>query len=122
MKNEQTASLSNRETEILELVAIGLSAEEIADKLCRSPETIRKTISNIKIKKNLQKATELAAEYWCSVFGTSLEEQKKQILAAMMLAVVIFSLPFEHYEAVRIRRSYRRIYKTETKIIYQKEA
>jgi len=122
MNNENYIPLTNRESEILELTAIGLSAEEIADKLNRSPETVRKIISNIKIKLNLQKATELAAAYWCHILGTSLEEKRKQILAAIMFFIVSISLPFEHYEATRIRRTSRQMYKTETRIIYRKEA
>lgn len=84
--------LTVREDEILRLHSIGLTPDEIADRLCISRETVRKTICNIKIKLQLQKASELAAYYWCNYFGTSLEEQRKQILSACLCLVFIFNL------------------------------
>ena len=56
--------LSHREEEVLSML-FGYSAKEIADALCISPETVRKTIANIKLKTGLQKATELVAWFFC---------------------------------------------------------
>ena len=85
--------LTRRENEILACTAIGLSAKEIADHLCRSEFTVLKTISNVKAKVGLQKSTELAACYWIWRFGCGLtfNELKKQILASIMSVFIIFS-------------------------------
>lgn len=95
--------LSTREEEILQLHSIGLTPDEIADKLYRSRETIRKTICNIKIKLNLQKASELTAYYWCKFFGVSFEEQKKSILSACVCLLVLFTLSIDSFDKRRFR-------------------
>ena len=100
--------LTTREEEILQLHSIGLTPDEIADKLCRSRETIRKTICNIKIKLRLQKASELTAYYWCEFFGASFEEQRKSILSACGCLLVLFTLSVNNLDKKRIRFRFRR--------------
>jgi DNA-binding CsgD family transcriptional regulator len=51
--------LSKRENQVLGLVAVGLTPDEIGDRLYISRETVRKTICNVKCKLSLGKATEL---------------------------------------------------------------
>ena len=102
--------LTRRENEILACTAIGLSAKEIADHLCRSEFTVLKTISNVKAKVGLQKSTELAASYWIERLGCGLtfSELKKQILASIMSICLIFScLNFD--ASRRTGRGYRLI-------------
>ena len=53
--------LSIREQEILELVAAGLTNQEIADKLIISPETVKKHTGNIYGKLGVSNRTEAAA-------------------------------------------------------------
>lgn len=81
--------LSRRETEILSLNAVGLSAKEIAQRLFISPETVRKTFSNAKEKTGLNKASELASYFTCFMNGINYDEFKKQIIAASMLLIFI---------------------------------
>lgn len=102
--------LTAREEEILQLHSIGLTPDEIADKLYRSRETIRKTICNIKIKLNLQKSSELTAYYWCEFFGSNFEEQRKQIISALFLLIMAFSVPVEKIETRKYRTSKRNNY------------
>ena len=93
--------LSKRENQIFELTAHGFAADEIADKLCRSTETIKKTISNIKEKLGLQKATELTAHYWCTKFGECFEAHRKAIISVSFLMLVIFANPLQTEETRR---------------------
>jgi len=85
-------NLSKRETQVLSYCAVGLSAKEIADRICRSPETVRKTIANVKLKSGLQKATELTAFYICRYFGDEYEDFRRRILAVCMLALLLTSV------------------------------
>ncbi|MBB4036608.1 DNA-binding CsgD family transcriptional regulator [Dysgonomonas hofstadii] len=109
--------LTTREEEILQLHSIGLTPDEIANKLYRSRETIRKTICNIKIKLNLQKASELTAYYWCEFFGASFVEQRKSILSACTCLLVLFTLSVDNFDKRRFRIRHREEY-TEFVIIY----
>jgi DNA-binding CsgD family transcriptional regulator len=84
--------ITRREKQVLSLVAIGFSADEIGDALFISPETARKTICNMKIKLRLSKVSELTAYYWCEAFGTSFEEKKRQVLLAVLSLVLIFAM------------------------------
>jgi DNA-binding CsgD family transcriptional regulator len=53
------APLTQREMEVLRLVAKGLSEREVADKLFISPHTAHRHLSNIRLKLNV--ATQAAA-------------------------------------------------------------
>lgn len=56
--------LTERENEVLELVAQGMSNGEIADRLYLSHGTVRNLISSILDKLNLRDRTQLAVHYW----------------------------------------------------------
>ena len=56
--------LSERENEILSLVAAGLSNNEIAAKVYLSQGTVRNTVSTILDKLGLRDRTQLAVHYW----------------------------------------------------------
>ena len=57
--NAPNAPLTQREMEVLRLVANGLSEREVADKLFISPHTAHRHLSNIRLKLNV--ATQAAA-------------------------------------------------------------
>ena len=106
--------LTTRESEILAYTAVGLSAKEMAGKPHRSQETIRKTLSNIKQKLGLQKATELTAYYFCERMGKDFSEVRKQILASCLL--LLFAIGNIHSATmVRIRQA-RRINRIEHRL------
>jgi DNA-binding CsgD family transcriptional regulator len=109
--------LTAREEEILQLHSIGLTPDEIADKLYRSRETIRKTICNIKIKLNLQKASELTAYYWCEFFGASFVEQRNSILSACACLLLLFTFSVDNFDKRRFRIRSRKEC-TESTVIY----
>lgn len=89
--------LTTTQRKVLELTSIGLSAKEISDKIGATTNTVNTHLKNIKERLELQKVSELTAYYWCALFGTSLEDQKRQILAAVMLAIFMVTIiPQEH--------------------------
>ncbi|MFN2439679.1 MAG: response regulator transcription factor, partial [Chitinophagaceae bacterium] len=47
LQNSQQTLLTKRELEVLALIAEGLNYKEVAEKLYVSPETVRKHLSNI---------------------------------------------------------------------------
>src|SRR5262249_6529771 len=59
--------LTNREMEVLRLIARGLSEREAADKLCISPHTAHRHLSNIRLKLNV--ATQAAAVAYAARTG-----------------------------------------------------
>ena len=73
--------LTKRENQILALNAAGLSVKEIAAHIDRSEYTVQKTISNIKEKTGLQKATELVALYFCQKSDIDFGEFRRQSIA-----------------------------------------
>lgn len=102
--------LSRREGQILSYCAVGLSAEEIGDLLYRSPETVRKTIANIKLKTGLQKVAELVAFYYCTKIGQDFHEFKRQIIAGGLVVIFFIceiSLHTFDMRTCRNRRQYR---------------
>jgi NarL family two-component system response regulator LiaR len=60
IKNLKTNSLTSREVEELQLVAQGLSNQEIADKLFIGKATVRSHVSNILSKRHLASRTQVA--------------------------------------------------------------
>jgi DNA-binding NarL/FixJ family response regulator len=54
-------SLSDRELEVLRLVAGGLSDDEIAERLVLSPHTIHRHVANIRVKLQLTSRAAAAA-------------------------------------------------------------
>ncbi len=83
--------LTAKQQQIRILVALGLAAKEIASRTGNTIHTINTHIKNIKVARNLQKASEIAADYWCEKIGTSLEEQRKQILASCICIVFVLN-------------------------------
>ena len=59
-KQESNAALTGREKEIIRLVSLGLSNQEIADQLFISDKTVKTHLSNIYKKLEMTNRTELA--------------------------------------------------------------
>ncbi|HBG40214.1 MAG TPA: hypothetical protein DDW85_02220 [Porphyromonadaceae bacterium] len=117
--------LTNRENEVLSYCAVGLSAKEIGDKLYRSPDTVRKTISNIKQKTGLQKNTELVAYFFCSRSGIDFYEFKRKIVSSCLLILFMITEIHGGYSQIncmRIRRNRRNSIRIEARCSYAKHA
>lgn len=108
--------LTRQENKVLRLNAIGFSAKEIADNLSISTVTAQNHLKNIKGKLNLQKSTELVAFYWCRLFGTSLEEQRRAISGFFLIALILLQTFVMNDDMIRVRSS-RRGRKNETEYI-----
>ncbi|GAB6926236.1 response regulator transcription factor [Paenibacillus sp. JCM 10914] len=63
-EQDDLSGLTPRETDILELVALGCSNKEIAEQLFISEGTVRNTLSIILDKLELRDRTQLAIHYW----------------------------------------------------------
>ncbi|MCL2570972.1 MAG: response regulator transcription factor [Defluviitaleaceae bacterium] len=61
---ENSVRLTQRENEVLSLVASGLSNNEIAAKLFLSQGTVRNIVSQLLVKLELRDRTQLAVYYW----------------------------------------------------------
>ena len=90
------AGLTQRETQIAELLAWGAAKKEVADRLSISPRTVENTARNIYSKIGIQKATELCVWWFCTHCGVSfdLSPIKRTIIACFFLAII---LPHELY-------------------------
>jgi orotate phosphoribosyltransferase-like protein len=99
--------LTGRENQILGLVSVGLTPDEIGDRLYISRETVRKMIANIKNKLSFGKATEPTCRFVCRHFGSEYESFKRQVLAACMLA--LFVVAMNHTDAFTRRARYGRV-------------
>ena len=66
-ENPETVHLSQRETEVAQLIAEGLANKEIADRLGISTETVRGHLKNIYEKLHVRSRTEAAVKYLDSV-------------------------------------------------------
>lgn len=64
MDTYHSQGITDKEFEIIELVAQGLSNKEIADKLCLSDGTVRNYISTVLEKLELRDRTQLAVYYY----------------------------------------------------------
>lgn len=86
--------LTKREEQIIELTAWGASAKEIADSLHVSTVTIQNHLHNVKDKLHIQKATEIAAYFFCHKFNISIDLSplKRQIGSIAMILLIISEL------------------------------
>lgn len=100
-------NLSSRELEVMELTAWGASAKEAADRLCVSTYTVQNHLKNIKEKLHLQKATEIAAAFFCMKFHISMDlsPMKRQFVASMLLLLLVFQMCFDGNTDMRGRRA-----------------
>lgn len=106
--------LTITQRKVLELTSIGLSAKEISDKIGATTNTVNTHLKNIKERLELQKVSELTAYYWCELFGTSLDEQRRSILTSVMCLMFLFTLPIDNDDKRRYRLRFR---KSETEMV-----
>lgn len=99
--------LTKTEHTVYKLNAVGKSYKEIADFLTITIETVKTHMKNLKGKKELQKSSELAALYWCEIFGTSFEDRRKQIIASCLTIVLVISFQVD-FTSNKLRRPERR--------------
>jgi len=83
--------LTATQQQIRRLVALGFSAKDISNLTGKKENTVNTHIKNIKIVRQLQKITEIAADYWCEKIGTTLKEQRDQIVASCVCIAFVFS-------------------------------
>lgn len=100
--------LTTTQRKVLELTSIGLSAKEISDKIGATTNTVNTHLKNIKERLELQKVSELTAYYWCELFGTSLDEQRRSILTSAMCLIFLFTLPIDNEDKRRYRLRFRK--------------
>lgn len=100
--------LTTKQQDVRIRVAHGYSAKEIADQTGNTVNTINTHIRNIKLVRELQKISEIAADYWCEVFGTTLDEQRKSIASALACLILLFTLPIDNEDKRRTRLRSRR--------------
>lgn len=95
--------LTEAEDRVYKLMGIGLQNKEIAEILGVVEETIKSHIKNIKRKIKLRKDKEVVAYFWCEVFGTTLEEQRKNILSAIVCLFFLCIIPISDIDKRRLR-------------------
>lgn len=101
-----TAKLSEREIEVTELSAWGLSKKEVAEQLFISERTVESHLRNIYDKLNVNKITELSAWWFCTKYGISfdLSPLKRKSLAIFLLLAL---LPREFTSSEDTKRAFR---------------
>lgn len=100
------AKLSERQVEVAELLAWGLSKKEVADRLKISPRTVENTARSIYGKLGIQKATELSVWWFCTRYKISfdLSPLKRNVMACFFLFLI---LPYEFFGDHDIVRTFR---------------
>lgn len=103
---ELTAKLSEREIEVTELSAWGLSKKEVAEQLFISERTVESHLRNIYDKLNVNKITELSAWWFCTKYGISfdLSPLKRKVIAVLLLFAL---LPREFVSSDDTMRAFR---------------
>lgn len=105
------SSLSKRENEVLELIAVGYSTKDIANEFCRSERTIVNTIQNIYNKLEIRRSLNaLTAWYYCTKFHLEIDgiPLKSRIIAiGFFLLILPNTLNLEDKELLMKRLSRR---------------
>ncbi len=101
--------LTPRQSEIVELLALGLSQKEIADHLKISTHTVDALIRHAKDHTEVQKNTELVAWYYIRHYHLTLNLSpvKKALIAASLLALSVYSIIIDNNNMLRIMRPVR---------------
>lgn len=107
------AKLSKREEEIAGYIAWGSSAEDIAEMLFISKDTVKNTIKNLKVKIDCRKSTEISAWYFCTHFHIPLDFSplRRKIIACILLIILIPSELISATQFIRAR-SMRQVVRT----------
>ena len=110
----ETKVLTNREYEVAELIARGLSKKEIADFLEISPFTVDELLRRAKTKLHLQKSTEITAWYYISKYhiSISISERLRRVVSAALLLISLYAIIGTSTELLRVFNSGRTIART----------
>lgn len=111
------AELTQRETQIAELLAWGAAKKEVADRLAISPRTVENTARNIYSKIGIQKATELCVWWFCTHCGVSfdLSPIKRMLIACFFLAIILPREVYAQSDTYRVFRSRKVAERTATR-------
>ncbi len=99
--------LTNRESEITEMIAWGASKKEIADQLCISERTVENHIRNVYDKTGCCKVNELSAWWFCTRFNISfsLSPLKRKMTAFALLLFILPQMFSNDFDMVRVFRT-----------------
>ncbi len=93
--------LTQREQQILEFVALGLSAKEVAQQVSIAPRTVERHIENIRLKMRARNRTHMVT---CAAMAGMLMTQRPQLdqaeHAAAMPEPVLAMEPAAHHDTV----------------------
>ena len=104
-----------RETEVIELLSVGFSQKEIAERIGCSINTVDSHIKHIKEKTGLQKATEITVAYYYKRYGLplmNLPERVRKIIAAALVVLSMFMAVLDITDFLRVLRSPNRTVRT----------
>ncbi len=90
-------TLSKAESKVALLASVGLTAEEVADKLCISPKTVTTHISNIFRKLGVNKTLEIAKYVECRRKGEEFNLERIRLDALAELDSVRFRKKLRKY-------------------------
>ena len=112
--------LTDRQQEVLEAVACGLSVKEIATALHISHATVSSHINNIKIATGAQKATELSIVWLCRHFDLPVKDlfKKRFTPLFLFLALSLTQIVMPESDKIRTTRSTRIRSRRKTETIY----
>ena len=92
---KQDAVLSNRETQVAELLAWGAAKKEVADMLTISTRTVENITRNVYVKIGIQKATELCVWWFTTKCGVSMNLSPfKRRMGALVLLLLMTPTAF----------------------------
>ncbi len=82
--------MSNRETQVAELLAWGAAKKEVADMLTISTRTVENITRNVYVKIGIQKATELCVWWFTTKCGVSMNLSPfKRKMGALLLLLLM---------------------------------
>ncbi len=99
-------TLTRRENQIAELIALGWAKKEVAEKLNISSHTVHTTTRNIFDKLQIQKATELSVWYFITRYKLVLKEgAKASIVITIVMLIMITEFSFLRPRTPNCRRT-----------------
>lgn len=102
------AALSKREEQVLELVILSYTTDQIADMLYISHSTANTHVRNIKLKTGAQKNTDLSLIWFCRTQGITMGELlRKRILPVILFIGLQMFSTFSGTDMCRLSRSGR---------------
>lgn len=106
------AGLTQRESQIAELLAWGGARKEVADRLNITVKTVEVTTQNLYRKIGIQKATELSVWWFVTRMNVpiSMDPWKKTLVSCMFLLIIMpYELGLTSMDAARTRTNTTRV-------------